>query len=229
MKDLVCLIPAKSKSERCPNKNIRPFAGSTLVDIKIEQAKRVGIFDRIVVNSDSELIGDIARKHGVEFQLRPYEFTICGNHEFHQYLAKANPNVVLCAMNCTSPMIEDKTIVECVNAYRQIDDPSVSVNTVADIKSFLFDGNEPINFDMSYFPKSQDIRPVFEYTSGVSIADTNYMVESNGWLMLKNHHFIHVGKIEALDIDYDEDFQICQFFFLRMTNGGNKHDCGKVD
>ena len=35
-KKIVCVIPAKLTSERCPMKNIKPFAGSTLIDIKIE-------------------------------------------------------------------------------------------------------------------------------------------------------------------------------------------------
>ena len=162
----------------------------------------------------------MARKHGgVEVKLRPHEYTVCGNHEYHQYIAKSEPNSIVCMCNCTSPLIEDQTIVKCVEEYRNIDDERVSVNTVFEQKTFFFDDNGPINFNMNYFPKSQDLRPIYEFTSGVSIADSNYVVKSNGWLMLKKHHFIHVDKIEGLDIDYEEDFQICEFFYNRLRLG----------
>ena len=42
------LIAARSGSVRVKNKNIRPFAGSTLLEIKINQLKRLNIFDDIV-------------------------------------------------------------------------------------------------------------------------------------------------------------------------------------
>ena len=218
-KEIVCVIPAKLTSERCPMKNIKPFAGSTLIDIKIEQAKRVGVFDRIVVNTDSDMIIDIAKRHGVSWKLRPYEYTVCGNHEYHQYIAKSEPDSIVCMCNCTSPLITDETIVKCVESYERISDESFSVNTVSDIKTFVFDGNDPINFNMDRFPKSQDLRPLYECNFGVSMADSDYVVKNHGWLMLKNHYFVHVDKIEGLDIDYEEDFQICEFFYNRLRLG----------
>ncbi len=117
MKKIVCVIPAKITSERCPMKNIRPFADSTLLDIKIEQAKRVGVFDEIVVNTDSEIIVDIAKRQGVLWKLRPHEYTICGNHEFHQYIAMSEPNSIVCLFSCTSPLLNDNTVVKCVEEY----------------------------------------------------------------------------------------------------------------
>ena len=38
---LTAIIPVREGSQRVKNKNIKPFAGSTLLDIKIEILKRV--------------------------------------------------------------------------------------------------------------------------------------------------------------------------------------------
>ena len=68
---------------------------------------------------------------------------------------------------------------------------------------------------MDRFPKSQDLRPIFEYTSAVSVASSDEILRTNGWMMLKNHRFVNVDKIEALDIDYEDDFNICEYFYKK--------------
>ena len=48
------LIPVRSGSVRVENKNIRPFAGSNLLEVKIRQLLSVKELDGIVVNSNSD-------------------------------------------------------------------------------------------------------------------------------------------------------------------------------
>ena len=47
------LIPVRSGSVRVKNKNIRPFAGTTLLEIKIRQLLRIPELDGVVVNFNS--------------------------------------------------------------------------------------------------------------------------------------------------------------------------------
>ncbi|MFM9951280.1 MAG: cytidylyltransferase domain-containing protein [Saprospiraceae bacterium] len=54
------IIPAREGSKRVPEKNFRPFAGTTLTDLAIQQAKEAQLLDKIVVNSDSETVLTIA-------------------------------------------------------------------------------------------------------------------------------------------------------------------------
>jgi len=82
MKNLA-IIPARLGSKGIPRKNIRLFLGKPLIVYTIEQAKAAGIFDRILVDTDSELIANIAKKNGAEVPfLRPKE------------LAKDNSSIV---------------------------------------------------------------------------------------------------------------------------------------
>ena len=50
------LIPVRAGSQRVKNKNIRPFAGSSLLEIKIKQMMRIKELDGVIVNSDNFLI-----------------------------------------------------------------------------------------------------------------------------------------------------------------------------
>jgi CMP-N,N'-diacetyllegionaminic acid synthase len=71
----VALVPARSGSERVPNKNIRPLAGHPLLAYAIETARRSDCFERVVVSADSEEIAAVARWYGADVPfLRPPEY-----------------------------------------------------------------------------------------------------------------------------------------------------------
>jgi len=69
---VVALIPARSGSKRVPDKNIRPLGRHPLIAYTILAAKESGVFDAIVVSTDSERYAEIARSFGAEVPfLRP--------------------------------------------------------------------------------------------------------------------------------------------------------------
>lgn len=71
----VAFVPARSGSERVPGKNVRPLAGHPLLAYAIETAVQCGVFERVVVSTDSEAIAEIARWYGAEVPfLRPGEY-----------------------------------------------------------------------------------------------------------------------------------------------------------
>ena len=70
-KSIVALIPARAGSQRLKNKNIKPLAGHPLIAYTIAVAKQSGIFQMILVSSDSEDILHIALQMGVAAIRRP--------------------------------------------------------------------------------------------------------------------------------------------------------------
>jgi CMP-N,N'-diacetyllegionaminic acid synthase len=72
---VVALIGARSGSERVPRKNVRRLAGHPLLAYAIETARQSGVFERIVVSTDSEEIAKVARWYGADVPfLRPNEY-----------------------------------------------------------------------------------------------------------------------------------------------------------
>lgn len=68
----VALIPARAGSTRVPNKNVRPLAGHPLLAYTVAQARQAGVFEAVVVSTDSEQIAGVARRYGAEVPaLRP--------------------------------------------------------------------------------------------------------------------------------------------------------------
>jgi pseudaminic acid cytidylyltransferase len=66
IRNTIAVIPARAGSKRIPHKNIRPFGGKPLIAYTIEAAKGCGLFERVVVSTDSEAIAEIARHCGAE-------------------------------------------------------------------------------------------------------------------------------------------------------------------
>lgn len=60
----IAIITARGGSKRIPKKNIRDFCGKPIIAYSIEAALSSGIFDEVMVSTDSEEIADIARQYG---------------------------------------------------------------------------------------------------------------------------------------------------------------------
>ena len=75
MPSAVALIPARQGSKRVPGQNVRVLAGHPVLAYTIAPAIECGVFDAVMVSTDSEEIASIARHYGAEVPfLRPAAF-----------------------------------------------------------------------------------------------------------------------------------------------------------
>ncbi len=71
----VALVPARAGSKRVPHKNVRLLGGHPLLAYSIAAALESGVFEAVVVSTDSERFAEIARYYGAEVPfLRPAEY-----------------------------------------------------------------------------------------------------------------------------------------------------------
>jgi len=63
---MIAVIPARGGSKRIPGKNVRPLAGTPLIAYTIAAAFDSGLFEQVVVSTDSPEIAEIARHYGAE-------------------------------------------------------------------------------------------------------------------------------------------------------------------
>lgn len=72
----VALIPARAGSKRIADKNIAPLNGHPLIAYTICAARAAGVFEAVVVSTDSEHYAAIARHYGADVPgLRPSEMS----------------------------------------------------------------------------------------------------------------------------------------------------------
>lgn len=66
MSTVLCTICARGGSKGVKNKNIKILNEKPLIAYTIEQARESGLFEHIVVSTDSDLIADMATQYGAE-------------------------------------------------------------------------------------------------------------------------------------------------------------------
>ncbi len=71
----IALIPARQGSKRVPGKNVRPLGGHPMLAYTIAAARASGVFDAVMVSTESDAVARVARHYGAEVPfLRPAEF-----------------------------------------------------------------------------------------------------------------------------------------------------------
>lgn len=63
---ILCTICARGGSKGVKNKNIKIINGTPLIAYTIEQAKKSGLFDHIVISTDSDEIAKVSQEYGAE-------------------------------------------------------------------------------------------------------------------------------------------------------------------
>lgn len=66
----LAIIPARSGSKGLKDKNIIDLCGKPLIAYTIEAALQTGLFDKVIVSTDSEHYADISRQYGAEIMMR---------------------------------------------------------------------------------------------------------------------------------------------------------------
>lgn len=66
----IAIIPARGGSRRIPGKNIRLFHGKPIIAYSIETARASGLFDKIVVSTDSVEVATVAKAYGAKIHNR---------------------------------------------------------------------------------------------------------------------------------------------------------------
>ena len=157
---------------------------------------------------------------GVKFLKRPKyldEDNINGNDLMREFKKQIKADIYVNA-NTTSPFSNPETIQECIDQVMTGNyDCAFCVES---IRTFVWKDNKPLNFDPSHFPRTQDLPKMVGETS-ICYVFTNESFDKMGRRLGERPYFKEVGKIEAIDIDYPEDFEIANAIYKEVIN--NEH------
>jgi pseudaminic acid cytidylyltransferase len=125
----VAIIPARGASKRIPRKNIRTFVDKPMIAHSILAAKASDVFDRILVSTDDEEIGEVARQWGAEVPFkRPAELsddhatTVDAVAHTVDWLLKMGTDVSFaCCIYATAPLIRPQDIAGALEQIEKTD------------------------------------------------------------------------------------------------------------
>ena len=216
MSKIKAIIPVRKGSQRVINKNIRPFANSNLLEIKINQLKKINKLDGIIVNSDDDEMLEIARNLGVEAVKRDSYFassTVSINEVYVDLANHCDSDVILLA-DVTNPLIKDETVELAIDKYFENLNNFDSVNTVNTVKMFLWKDGNPLNYTEENKPRSQDLPDIYAINSAINVLSKETMLKRKAFVGFKPY-LLPVDNLEGLDIDEQIDFEIAEFLYKK--------------
>lgn len=213
--NLCAIIPVRAGSKRVPNKNIRPFAGTNLLEIKIEQLISVLPEKNIFVSTDCGYCANAASARGVNVQWRPADFAsdTVSMSDVYKYLAESVPHENVLFTHVTNPLCDEIEFSDAISAYNNLADEFDSLTTVTPVKDFMYwpDG-KPLNFDPLNKPRSQDLPAIFKLNHAISILPRQLMIDQKN-IVGKNPFWMQISNMAATDIDTFLDFQVAEFLY----------------
>ena len=223
MKDgkLAAIIPVRKGSERIPLKNLKPFCNTTLLEIKIEQLKKIDIIDEIIVNSDWDEALELAKKLNVSVHKREklYCSSNINNSSFYKCIAENTHEKYKYVMFVppTSPLIKTDTIQNVIDTFFNKNDNYDSIVTTSLCKSYLWKNGEPLNYEADNTPKTQDLPDIHILIHALCINTRTNQIKDKS-LVGKNPVLYKISDIEAIDIDNPIDFEIAEILYDKYKN-----------
>ena len=213
--DIVGVIPVRKDSQRVKNKNLRSFADSNLLIIKIKQLKKLGL-RKIIVNTDSDLAIRIAIDCDVDYHMRDKYFASseCSGSEYFEHIAKVTDAENILLAPVTAPLISINSYEKAINEY--FSSNCNSLMSIKVIQEFLWFNGTPINYDLKSAPNSQELPKYFTPTFGIIIANRMAMLESKN-VICSNPHFYEITQEESIDIDTELDFEFAEFLYKKVV------------
>jgi pseudaminic acid cytidylyltransferase len=234
----IAIIPARGGSKRIPGKNIKDFAGRPIISYSIETARKSGLFDRIIVSTDSEEIASVARKFDSEVPfMRPDElsddFTNTAEVLLHA-LSWLKKNGALptyfCCIYATAPFIQAESLKEGLACLKQKD-----AVTAFSVTRFSYPILKALETDRSGYLKmvwpdqknrrSNDLPETYHDAGQFYWAHTKrFLIEKT--LFSSKAIPVVLPRHLVQDIDTPEDWEVAQHMYrafkLRIRNSDSR-------
>ncbi len=205
-------IPIKANSERVPGKNLRILNGKKLYQYICEHVKEADVFDDVYIDTNSEEVSAYAEEMGFKVIAREPELaknTANGNDLLVHHFEVCNQYDYYFQLFATAPYMQPQTIRNCfekLTTSSQYD----SCFTALENHSFYWLAENPVNYRPGILPRSQDMLPVIEETTGLYGISRESLNKYRCRIGYKPYIHI-VSKFEAVDINTEEDFKVAEY------------------
>lgn len=224
---ITAVIPVRKGSQRVKDKNLRPFANTTLLDNKIKMLLQVPEIDSIVVNTNSEAAIELVEEEyagtKVTYHRREdyYASSQCSGSEFFKHLGEVTDTDIFIYTPCTSPFVRPETVSACIKKFleNQKTNDYDCVSTVSSIKEFMWLDGKAVNYDPLNAPNSQNLPNIVALNFGTTVISRENLIKNHN-IIGKKTDFVETSDIEAVDIDTPLDFYIASQMYQKIVIEG---------
>lgn len=222
----LAIIPARIGSKRIKNKNIKNFEGKPIIYYSILAAKLSGIFDKVIVSTDSLKIASISKKYGADVPfLRSKELSKDNigiieviSKVLKKLKIKPNLSTKVCCIYPTAPMLNKNFLIKGCKKLTQNYDYVLSVK------------REDSRILRGFYINKKTIIPINKKTKNIRSQNLKNLYLDAGqfcwgfaksWLSNKGCHelkstFIDIPDKYVQDIDTIEDWKKAIIKFKKL-------------
>ena len=224
---VACFIPIKTNSERVPGKNFRILNGKKLYQFICEHVKQAKVFDDVYIDTNSKEIAEYALSMGFHHIERKPELalnTANGNDLLiHHYEMFPNYDYYF-QLFATAPFLQPESIKTCCEMLVNSGEFDSCFTAVKNHGFYWYQGM-PVNYRPEILPRSQDMIPVIEETTGL-YGLTNESLRKYRCRVGRKPYIHYLNKFEAVDINTEEDLRVAEFIGKEIWKSENE---GNVD
>lgn len=232
MSNIVCTICARGGSKGVKNKNIRELNGKPLIVYTIEQAKASGLFEHIVISTDSDDIANVAKQYGVEvFFKRSPEMAsdTAGKLDVikdafirsEEYYKRTFDYLI--DLDATAPLRSVDDIINSFNQFKENDNDNL-ITAMPSRRSPYFNLVEQDKDGKVYLSKKldsavvrrQDTPKSYDMNASIYIWKRDIILNESSLFLEKTGLYV-MPEERSIDIDNELDFKFVEFL-MRESN-----------
>ena len=229
MKKNIAIITARGGSKRIPKKNIKDFLGKPIIKYSIEAAISSGIFDEVMVSTDSQEIAQIALKCGAKVPFLRSEknsddYSTTADVILEVLESYKNNNEKFeyaCCIYPTAPFVTAEKLQKSFQML--VENNAESIVPVCQFGYPIWrslkieDEKLSMNFPENMLKRSQDLSPAYHDAGQFYMIDVGKFLVSQK--LFSNHTLaLVVSELEVQDIDNETDWKLAEMKYEMMRN-----------
>lgn len=225
----IAIITARGGSKRIPKKNIKTFIDRPIIAYSIEAAIKSGVFDEVMVSTDSEEIARVAKQYGATVPFfrsneNANDFATTADvilEVLESYKQKGREFEQLCCIYPTAPFITADIIREGMELLTK-----EKADSVLPVVAFSFppqrsvvikDGKLEPRWPECMPMRSQDLEPFYHDCGQFYCLNTDAFYAQKK-LVMKHTRPLIMDEMNVQDIDNETDWKLAELKF-QLRNG----------
>lgn len=204
---IVAIVPMKLNNRRLPQKNTKRFTnGKPLCSYILSTLLEIDKIDEVYVYcSNPEIKEFIPNKVKFLQRSESLDKDTTSMTEVLTCFTKEVPADIYVMTHTTAPFISKESIQKGLESV--VSGKYDSSFAAKKLQDFLWMEGKPFNYTLDNIPRTQDLQPIYEETSGFYIYTHDVMTELHRRIG-ENPFIVEIVEIESIDIDEAEDFII---------------------
>jgi len=222
----LAIITARGGSKRIPKKNIKEFCGKPIIAYSICAALDSGVFDEVMVSTDSEEIAEISRKYGASV---PFMRSEAASDDYAttadviievlgEYKKMGKAYDAFACIYPTAPFITGKKLKEASKLLKDADSvvPVVKYSFPPQRAFIITEGSIRYQYPEYERTRSQDLEPIYHDCGQFYFCSTKEFLGKRSLILPNTCPYIMLEE-EVQDIDTMSDWEIAEAKYSLMS------------